>query len=125
MIHEVRVYKGDGKLKQVISAKTANDMFWAAEGGAFTAATLRQVVCKRCKTLFETKDRRKALCTIECAYQWKIDKLKIKPLAERTCDWCEQAYVPKALNNRFCNPKCTREGVFHGVPIIMARREEK
>ena len=39
MIHEVRVYKGDGKLKQVISAKTANDMFWAAEGGAFTAAT--------------------------------------------------------------------------------------
>ena len=124
MIHEVKIYKGNGELKKVISAEKANKLFWDTEHGIFACDELRIVVCRRCKTEFHTKKRRKMLCTPECAYQGKLEKMRRKTMHERPCDWCDTIYLPVSETNRFCTPKCHRKGVLQGDPVIR-RREKK
>jgi hypothetical protein len=124
VIHEVRIYEGDGKLKKIISAKKANKMFWDTEYGILAGDDLRTIVCRNCQTEFETRQRRKIICTTECAYQEKLKRLKREPLTERPCDWCDAIYLPISETNRFCTPKCHRKGVLRGVPVI-GRRKKK
>ena len=81
-MNQVKIYNGDGELKEILSAETVAQMAWdkfddnSGAGGS----------------------RRKK----------KNPKPKRVPLAlpERPCDGCGKIYTPSRIGNNFCNRKC-------------------
>ncbi len=143
MIHPVKIYDGNGKLKRKVTADEVSRIFWERDSDhdfsvgntlvhkhrkRSTPAANIEIVCGWCGETAMKKSPAARYCSKGCCSKAKNALISKKRREARVkivkdCDRCGNQYNPVNASQRFCKNPCTLELVQKEQKI--ANRREK
>ena len=119
-MYEVRVFDGDGKLKQTIDKAEVSKLIWERNGvdpgnyrGKVRSSEYIKKKCKGCGKIFPVKGSGQLFCQNEdgkladkhaCYKEYTRKRLR-KPAIKHTCPTCNTDFMGNKMR-RFCNNPC-------------------
>ena len=112
-LYEVKIYDGDGNLKETVSAEKLKERVWKFEKPSSRNAKYKTPAtrfCEQCGKPFEIKVKNQRFCKgeglkrNECYQKYYREGLKVEQY-EKECEKCGKIFKGN-LARRFCNDPC-------------------
>jgi len=113
-MNEVKVYDGNGKLKEIISEKQVVDMMWKSLEWLVNPSKtsisrkpkpLPERGCNRCKILYVPSRANNDFCSRKCQKQHYRDERAVPEITLK-CRRCEKEFLG-TKSRKYCNDPCS------------------